>query len=86
MNNVRDWVHEGDVDLNRLSDEILDFSQHRKVVLGLDILGVGCIEAGDETTEGRDPDTLADTENGCGRGKYMAKNGLKRKTHKYQYV
>jgi hypothetical protein len=59
-----DRVHEGDVDLDGLSDQVLDFSEHGEVVLGLDVFGVGGIETGDEATERGDTDTLTNTEDG----------------------
>jgi hypothetical protein len=60
---VRDWVHEGDVDLDGLGDQVLDLTEHGEVVLGFDVFGVGGIEAGDEATERSDTDTLTNTEN-----------------------
>lgn len=59
-----DGVHEGDVDLDGLGDQVLDFSEHGEVVLGLDVFGVGGVEAGDETTERGNTDTLTNTEDG----------------------
>lgn len=61
---VRDGIHEGDVDLDGLGDQVLDFSEHGKVVLGLDILRVRGVEAGDEAAQGCDPDALTDAEDG----------------------
>jgi hypothetical protein len=61
---VRDGVHEGDVDLNSLGDQVLDLTQHRQVVLGLDILWIGSIEASDKTTKRCNADALADAKNG----------------------
>lgn len=61
----RDGVHEGYVDLDSLCDEVLNFTKHREVILGLDVFGVGSVEAGNEASQRRNTDTLTDTENGC---------------------
>lgn len=60
--NLRDRVHEGNVDLDSLRDQILDLTEHGQVILGLDILRIRGIQASDETTERGDTDTFADTE------------------------
>lgn len=57
-------VHEGDVDLDSLGDQVLDLSEHGEVVLGLDILRVGGVEARNETTKRGDTNTLTNTKNG----------------------
>ena len=57
-----DGVHEGNVDLDGLRDQVLDLTEHGQVVLALDVLGVRGVQARDETAEGGDTDTLADTE------------------------
>lgn len=59
-----DGVHEGNVDLNSFGDQVLDLSEHGEVVLALDVLRVGSVEAGNETTKRGDSYTLTDTENG----------------------
>lgn len=59
-----DRVHEGHIDLNSFGDQVLDLTEHGKVILGLDVFRVGCVEAGDETAEGSDADALADAEDG----------------------
>jgi len=61
---VRDGVHEGDVNLDSLSNQVLDFSEHGQVVLGLDVFWVGGIEAGNKTTKRSDTDTFANAKNG----------------------
>ena len=62
--NIRDRVHERYVDLNRLCDQVLNFTKHREVVLVLDIVGVRSIQAGDEPTERGNANTLADSQYG----------------------
>ena len=47
-----DGVVEGNRDLDGLGDEVLEVSQHGEVVLGLDVLGVDDVHAGDESSEG----------------------------------
>jgi hypothetical protein len=37
---IRDGVREGHIDFDRFGDEVLNLTQHRKIVLGLDIFGV----------------------------------------------
>ena len=62
---VRDGVHERNIDFDGLGDQVLDFSKHGKVVLALDVFWVGSVQAGNEASEGRDTDTFTDSENGC---------------------
>ena len=64
ISNVRDGVHEGDVDFDGFCDQVLNLAKHREVVLGLDVFGVGSVETCDETSEGGDTDTLTNTKNG----------------------
>ena len=59
---TRDGVHEGNVDLDGLGNQVLDLTEHGQVVLALHVLGVRGIQARDETTERGDTDTLANTE------------------------
>ena len=47
---IRDRVHEGNVDFDGLSDQVLDFSKHWEVILGFDIFRVGGVEACNETS------------------------------------
>ena len=61
---VRDGVHERNIDFDGLGDQVLDFSKHGKVVLGFDVVGIGGIQTGNEASEWRDSDTFADTEDG----------------------
>lgn len=58
----RDGVHEGDVDLDRFSNQILNLAEHGEVVLGLDIFGVRGVQAGNQATQRGDTDTLSDTK------------------------
>jgi len=44
----RDRIHKWHVNLDCLGDQVLDLPEHRKVVLGFDIFGVGGIEACDK--------------------------------------
>ena len=37
---LRDRVHERNVDLDGLSNQVFDFTEHSKVVLALDVFGV----------------------------------------------
>ena len=60
--NVRDGVHERNVDLDGFRDQVLDFTEHGEVVLGLDVLGVRGVQARDEAAKGSDADTLTDSE------------------------
>lgn len=57
-----DGVHEWYVDLYCLCDEVFDLTQHGQVVLGLDVLGVGSVQACHKTAERCDADTLADAK------------------------
>jgi len=57
-------VHEGDVDLHSLSNQILDFSEHGQIILGLDVFGVGGVQASDKATQRGDANTLTDTKDG----------------------
>lgn len=50
------------LDLNSFGDEVLNLTEHGKVVLGLDVRGVCNHHAGDETTKGCNTVTLSDTE------------------------
>ncbi len=59
---VRDWVHERDCDFDRFGDQVLDFTKHGEVVLGLDVLWISGVQASNEPTERCDSHTLADTE------------------------
>jgi len=59
---VRDWVHEWDCDFDRFGDQVLDFTKHGQVVLGLDIIWISGVQASNEATERRDSHTLADAE------------------------
>jgi hypothetical protein len=63
MRHVRDRVHERNVDLDSFGDEVLNFSEHLQVVLGLNIFRVGGVEASDETTKGSDTNSFTNTEN-----------------------
>lgn len=63
-----DGVHEWDVDLYCLCDKVFDLTQHGQVVLGLDVLRVGCIQARNETAERGDADTLANAKNSYKKG------------------
>lgn len=62
---VRDGVHERDCDFDRFGDQVLDFTEHGEVVLGLDVFWVCGIQASNEPAERCDSHTLADTEHGC---------------------
>jgi hypothetical protein len=63
--NIRDRVHERHVDLDSLGNQVLDFTKHGQVVLGLDVFGVGGVEARNEASQGRNSDTLTNAENRC---------------------
>ena len=47
---ARDGIHERNVDFYSLGDQVLYFTEHGEVVFGLDIIGVGGVQAGDETS------------------------------------
>ena len=64
MKYVRDWIHERNIDLDGLSNEILNLSKHMQVVFRLDIFRVCCVETGNEAAEGSDTHTFTNTENG----------------------
>ena len=49
-------------DLNGLGDEILDFSEHGEVVLGLDVFWVGDHHSCNQTTKGCNTVSLSNTE------------------------
>ena len=57
-----DVVVEGDVDLDRVGDQVLNGLELVEVVLALDVVAVGDNHAGHETTERSDTVTLTDTD------------------------
>ena len=59
---ARDKVHEGNVDLDGLRNEILNFTEHGQVVLGLDVLRVRSVQARNEPTERGNAHSLPDTK------------------------
>lgn len=61
-NNIRNWVREWHIDFNSLCDQVFDFTKHGEIVLGLDVIGVRRIQAGDQSTERGDTDTLSNAE------------------------
>ena len=58
----RNWVLERHVDFDSLGDKVLNFTEHGEVVLGLDIVWIGSIQAGNESSERSDADTLTNTK------------------------
>jgi hypothetical protein len=50
--------------LDGLGDEVLKFSKHGEIVLGLDILGIGGVQTSDQSTQGSDTHAFADAKNG----------------------
>jgi hypothetical protein len=62
--NLRDGVHERNIDLDCFRNQVLDFTKHGEVILGLYILRVRSVQARDETAKGRDTNTLANTKDG----------------------
>lgn len=69
-----DGVHEGNVDLDGLGDQVFNLTEHRQVVLALDVFGVRRVQARDKTTKRGDTDTLTNTKN---RGIDVSSTGLK---------
>ena len=61
--NTRDRIHEGNVDPDGLRNQIFHFSQHRQLILGLDVFWVSGVQARDQTSERGYPDTLANAQN-----------------------
>ena len=59
-----DVVVEGDVDLNSLSNQILEVLELLELVLALNVLGVGNHHASHETTKRSDTVALTNTKNG----------------------
>lgn len=57
-----DVVVEGDVDLDRVGDQVLNGLELVQVVLALDVVAVGDDHAGHETTERGDTVTLTDAD------------------------
>lgn len=57
-----DVVVEGDVDLDRVGDQVLNGLELVQVVLALDVVAVGDDHAGHETTERGDTIALTDTD------------------------
>lgn len=55
-------VVEGDVDLDRVGDQVLNGLELVQVVLALDVVAVGDDHAGHETTERGDTVTLTDSD------------------------
>lgn len=49
-------------DLDGLGDEVLDFSEHGEIVLGLDVFWVGDHHSCNQTTKGCDTVSFSDTE------------------------
>lgn len=68
-----DVVVEGDVDLNGLSNEVLDVLELLELVLALDVVAVGNHHTGHQTTERGDTVTLTNTED---RGVNVSGTGL----------
>ena len=61
-NNLRDRVVEGDIDFDVGSHQVFNFSEHGKVVLGLDVIRICSIQTGHETTERGNANTFADSQ------------------------
>ena len=59
---ARDGVHERDGDFDRFGDQVLNFTEHGEVVLGLDVFWIGGIQASHKPAERCDPNTLANTK------------------------
>lgn len=65
---ARNGVHERDIDLHGLGDQVLNFTQHLEVVLGLDVFRVGSVKAGNEASKRSDSDTFSNAKYGCRKG------------------
>lgn len=48
--NVRDGVAERNRDFDRFGNQVLNFTKHWEVVLGLDVFGVGGVKTSDEAS------------------------------------
>ena len=59
---VRNGIHERHVDLYSLRDKILDLAEHGQVVLGLDVVGIGSIQTGDQATKRCDANAFTDSQ------------------------
>ena len=62
--NSRHGVVEGNRHLDGFCYQVLDLAEHGEVVLGLDVVWIGRVQARDERTEGCDAHALADSEDG----------------------
>lgn len=68
-----DVVVEGNVDLDRVGDQVLNGLELVEIVLALDVVAVGDNHAGHETTQRGDTVTLTDTDD---RGVNVSGTGL----------
>lgn len=68
-----DVVVKGNGDFDSLGNQVFDFSEHGKVVLGLDVLGVGDHHSGNQSSQGRNSVSLTDTQD---RGVNVSRTGL----------
>ena len=62
--NARDRIHKRHVHLHGLGDQVFDLAKHGQVVLGLDVVWIGGVEAGDEAAEGGYSDAFAYSQDG----------------------
>ena len=61
---LRDGIHKGNVDLDGLCYQILDFSEHREIVFGLDVFWICGVEACHQPAKWGDANSFANTQNG----------------------
>lgn len=59
---IRDGIHEGNIDLDRLSDQVLNFTKHGQIVFGLYVFWICSVEARDKASKRSDADSFANTK------------------------
>lgn len=57
----RNGVMEGDRDFNGFGHQVLDLAKHGEIVLGLDVVGIGGVQACHKGTQRGDTDSFADS-------------------------
>lgn len=60
---LRNGVHEGNIDFHSLSYQVFDLAKHSEVILGLDVFRVRGIETGYQSSEGGNAHTLTNAKN-----------------------
>lgn len=61
---IRNRIHEGNIDLHSLSYQVFDFAKHWKIVLGFDVFRICGVKTSHQSSKRSDTYTLADSQNG----------------------